>query len=41
MMTAYLHDTVEDTEATLAEIEQQFAPHIAVCVALLTDQHAA
>lgn len=38
VVAAYLHDTVEDTEATLAEIEQQFGPHIAACVALLTDQ---
>jgi len=35
---AYLHDTAEDTEVTLAEIEQKFGPKIAACVALLTDE---
>lgn len=35
---AYLHDTVEDTAVTLAEIEQRFGPHVAACVALLTDE---
>lgn len=38
---AYLHDTVEDTAATLAEIEQRFGPHVAACVALLTDEPGA
>jgi guanosine-3',5'-bis(diphosphate) 3'-pyrophosphohydrolase len=35
---AYLHDAVEDTSATLAQIEQQFDPFIATCVGLLTDE---
>lgn len=38
---AYLHDTVEDTELTLAEIEQQFGSRVASCVALLTDEPGA
>ena len=38
---AYLHDTVEDTGATLADIEQTFGPKIATCVALLTDEPGA
>lgn len=38
---AYLHDTVEDTAASLAEIEQRFGPHVAACVALLTDEPGA
>ncbi|PTT90361.1 hypothetical protein DBR42_06065 [Pelomonas sp. HMWF004] len=37
VVAAYLHDTVEDTRATLAEIENRFGAHIAACVALLTD----
>lgn len=39
--TAYLHDTVEDTDAALADIEARFGPHIAACVALLTDEPGA
>ena len=35
---AWLHDTVEDTAATLAEIERRFGPRIAACVSLLTDE---
>ncbi len=35
---AYLHDAVEDTAATLADIEQQFDTFIATCVGLLTDE---
>lgn len=35
---AYLHDTVEDTPTTLAEIEAQFGPEVAACVSLLTDE---
>lgn len=34
---AYLHDTVEDTDVTLAEIERRFGPKVAACVDLLTD----
>jgi (p)ppGpp synthase/HD superfamily hydrolase len=35
---AYLHDTVEDTSATLDEVRERFGSFIADCVALLTDQ---
>ena len=35
---AYLHDTAEDTEVCIAEIEQRFGKKIASCVALLTDE---
>jgi (p)ppGpp synthase/HD superfamily hydrolase len=38
---AYLHDTAEDTEVSIAEIEQQFGKKIASCVALLTDEPGA
>lgn len=41
VVVAYLHDTVEDTSATVDEIERRFGPHVAVCVALLTDQPGA
>jgi len=34
---AYLHDTAEDTEATIADIERDFGARVAACVALLTD----
>lgn len=37
-VVAYLHDTVEDTEATLADVESQFGANVAACVALLTDE---
>jgi guanosine-3',5'-bis(diphosphate) 3'-pyrophosphohydrolase len=37
VVAAYLHDTVEDTLATPADIESRFGPHIAACVSLLTD----
>jgi (p)ppGpp synthase/HD superfamily hydrolase len=38
---AYLHDTVEDTDATLADIEARFGIHVATCVGLLTDEAGA
>lgn len=38
VFVAYLHDTAEDTEATIAEIESRFGPKIAACVSLLTDE---
>ncbi len=38
---AYLHDTVEDTPVTEAEIRAQFGDTAARCVALLTDQPGA
>lgn len=41
IVVAYLHDTVEDTNATLQEIENQFGTKIAACVALLTDEAGA
>jgi guanosine-3',5'-bis(diphosphate) 3'-pyrophosphohydrolase len=41
VVLAYLHDTVEDTQATLEEIEKQFGAKVAACVALLTDEPGA
>lgn len=41
VVVAYLHDTAEDTTATIAEIESKFGPKIAACVALLTDEPGA
>jgi guanosine-3',5'-bis(diphosphate) 3'-pyrophosphohydrolase len=38
---AYLHDTVEDTEATIQDIASQFGPKVAACVSLLTDEAGA
>jgi len=38
---AYLHDTAEDTEITISEIESRFGSKIAACVALLTDEPGA
>jgi hypothetical protein len=37
-IAGYLHDTVEDTMTTLAEIEHDFGRMMAECVALLTDE---
>jgi len=34
---AYLHDTVEDTKTTLAEIQEEFGPTVATYVRYLTD----
>ena len=34
----YLHDVVEDTDATMDEIQARFGAEVAACVALLTDQ---
>jgi (p)ppGpp synthase/HD superfamily hydrolase len=36
-VVAYLHDTVEDTEAKLSDIRASFGDLVAECVALLTD----
>ena len=36
-VVAYLHDVVEDTKTTVEAIASMFGPHIAACVALLTD----
>lgn len=38
---AYLHDTVEDTDATVAEIDSRFGSKVAACVSLLTDESGA
>ena len=38
---AYLHDTVEDTAVSLAEVEQQFGASVAACVSVLTDEAGA
>lgn len=35
---AYLHDVIEDTDATLTVIAEQFGEYIAACVAILTDE---
>jgi (p)ppGpp synthase/HD superfamily hydrolase len=40
MVVAYLHDVIEDTETSAAEIEQEFGPLVARCVALITDEPA-
>jgi (p)ppGpp synthase/HD superfamily hydrolase len=37
----YLHDVVEDTSATVAEVRALFGDHVAACVALLTDEPGA
>ena len=34
---AWLHDTVEDTETTLAEIEEHFGDQVSILVEMLTD----
>lgn len=37
----YLHDVVEDTDATAADVRTRFGDEIAACVALLTDEPGA
>ncbi len=37
-IVGYLHDTVEDTEITIAVIHEEFGTEVADCVALLTDE---
>lgn len=37
-VVAYLHDTVEDTDITIQEIEVEFGINIAACVSLVTDE---
>ncbi|MEZ6125719.1 MAG: HD domain-containing protein [Planctomycetaceae bacterium] len=37
-IAAYLHDTVEDCDVTIAEIADAFGKQMADCVALLTDE---
>ncbi|MDB5850889.1 MAG: hypothetical protein JWP29_4641 [Rhodoferax sp.] len=34
----YLHDVVEDTEATVADVQSLFGEEVAQCVTLLTDE---
>ena len=34
----YLHDVVEDTDATVSEVRSRFGDEVAACVALLTDE---
>lgn len=37
----YLHDVVEDTDATVADVQARFGDHVAACVALLSDEPGA
>jgi (p)ppGpp synthase/HD superfamily hydrolase len=41
VVVAYLHDAVEDTSATIEDIESIFGVRIAACVSLLTDEAGA
>ena len=41
VVVAYLDDTAEDTQTTIAEIESNFGPKVAACVSLLTDEPGA
>ncbi|PID43374.1 MAG: hypothetical protein CSA52_02400 [Gammaproteobacteria bacterium] len=41
VQVAYLHDVVEDTDATIAEIEDHFGKFVADCVQILTDEPGA
>ena len=36
-VVGYLHDTVEDTSATLRDVEREFGEFVAECVALVSD----
>lgn len=40
-IVAYLHDVVEDTDATVKSIEALFGPKVAACVSLLADEPGA
>jgi len=40
-VVGYLHDVVEDTNATLAEVRLRFGDLVAACVSLLTDEPGA
>lgn len=40
-VVGYLHDVVEDTDATIADVQSRFGEHVAACVALLTDEPGA
>jgi guanosine-3',5'-bis(diphosphate) 3'-pyrophosphohydrolase len=40
IIAAILHDTVEDTETTLEELEREFGPRIAGIVDEVTDDHS-
>uniref|UniRef100_UPI000D39E359 HD domain-containing protein n=1 Tax=unclassified Variovorax TaxID=663243 RepID=UPI000D39E359 len=37
-VVGYLHDVVEDTGATVADVRSRFGDKVAACVALLTDE---
>ena len=37
-IVGYLHDTLEDTSATRAEVARRFGEHVADCVDILTDE---
>jgi guanosine-3',5'-bis(diphosphate) 3'-pyrophosphohydrolase len=41
VVVAYLHDTAEDTQITIAEVESKFGSKVAACVSLLTDEPGA
>jgi guanosine-3',5'-bis(diphosphate) 3'-pyrophosphohydrolase len=38
---AYLHDVVEDTEASIDQLQNEFGPLVASCVSILTDEPGA
>ena len=40
-VVGYLHDVVEDTDTTRDEVEKEFGPVVAACVAVLTDEPGA
>jgi guanosine-3',5'-bis(diphosphate) 3'-pyrophosphohydrolase len=40
-VAGYLHDTVEDTDATVEEVADQFGAHMGEVVGLLTDEEGA
>jgi guanosine-3',5'-bis(diphosphate) 3'-pyrophosphohydrolase len=40
LVSALLHDTVEDTETTLEELAREFGPQVAGIVAEVTDDHS-
>ena len=40
-IVGYLHDTIEDTATTVAQIRDRFGAEIAECVALVTDESGA
>ena len=40
-IVGYLHDTIEDTAVTHADVDMRFGRHVADCVAILTDEPGA